>query len=235
MKTAIIILPSLGLNTAPEGYLSVCAGKVQSKGYTLIHSQRWENYKQIDLVEFVQRMNPCTDALFMFVDYGVSAFMAELITRYYKSGIFSKTIEIETCGGNNLSLTGILKIVSDQTKVPIEAMQGRCRLREIVKARQFYCKYAKDHTSNSLDRIGKLINRDHATTIYSIKSVNEVRELTIEYCALFNFPAPVKKIDPVKVEVMATMPHAPEEKFESSFSHVPARSYLYDKYVPHQI
>jgi hypothetical protein len=241
MKTAIIILPSLNNNVYLPGYLTLCASKVESAGYILLHNTNWDSYKRIDFTEFFKRLNPKIDSYFLFVDFGVTNLMVNLIHRFYQEGIFKKEINIEVARDyDNLSLTGILKIVSDKTKISIESITGRNRKREIVEARQFYCKYARGHTKHSLQQIGNIINKDHATVLHGIRTVNNVRELLVEYCQLFGFKLSEKSIDnpvidtPLKAEIRAMIqPEPPEEKYVNPFSNHSKRSEAFSGYRVH--
>lgn len=71
------------------------------------------------------------------------------------------------------SLYDILTYVSYHSGVPIDVLKSRTRTRDIVILRQYYCAKANELTKNSLGKIGKLINRDHATVIYAIKVVRD--------------------------------------------------------------
>ena len=45
----------------------------------------------------------------------------------------------------------------------------KTRRREVVWLRNIYFYFAKKHTKASLEKIGKLVNRDHATVLHGIK------------------------------------------------------------------
>jgi hypothetical protein len=70
-----------------------------------------------------------------------------------------------------------------------------------------------------------MINKDHSTVLHGVKTVNNVRELLVEYCQLFGFELSEKSINkpiidtPLKVEIRAMIqPEPPEEKFVSPFA-----------------
>jgi hypothetical protein len=88
-----------------------------------------------------------------------------------------------------------LMIVSEVTGVPVKAMMSKSRKREIVMARQFFCKRARSFREIrrgkafpifSFDLIGLYINRDHATVIHSIDVVNTIVEVSAYYDYYFN-------------------------------------------------
>ena len=93
--------------------------------------------------------------------------------------------EDETFNATDITLESIINKVSSRTHIPIEQMKSTSRLREIVEARMFYSLLAKRLTTNSLSKIGKLINRDHATILHGIKQVQEVKELKDKFSELF--------------------------------------------------
>jgi len=82
-------------------------------------------------------------------------------------------------------LEAILKEVSDVTGISICDLNSRSRIREIAEARQFYFKRARVLTTAGSGMIGSLVGRDHATVLYGIKVVDNVREVRIKYKKLF--------------------------------------------------
>ncbi len=76
------------------------------------------------------------------------------------------------------SLT-IKKIVSDHFGVPIEQMESKTRVNEIVVARQFAMALIKENTHLSLKAIGGLFGkRDHSTVIHALECVVNMKEET---------------------------------------------------------
>lgn len=69
----------------------------------------------------------------------------------------------------------IIHQVSGILKVSEEDLKGFCRNRKFVEARQISMYFIKMLCDLSLTKIGLLIGRrDHATVIYSIKTVNDI-------------------------------------------------------------
>lgn len=71
-------------------------------------------------------------------------------------------------------------------QVPIK---GKSRRDDIVKVRQMYCYLANEYSKETYQKIGNVINREHATVIFSINKIrmqkevyrsitNEINELT---------------------------------------------------------
>jgi len=63
----------------------------------------------------------------------------------------------------------IMQIVSEMCNVTVDEMLSRTRIREVVDARQLYCFIMREKFGFPLSKIGRSINRDHATAIHSIK------------------------------------------------------------------
>lgn len=188
MKTAIILFGDN--HNEPESFLPVCAEKVSSDGYVLLHTSVWRDYKHIDKREFLRMISPVVDAIYLFIDFGVSDLMKEVVeSNYYKNHTgshFFKELRIEI--GIDLrskTINSILKEVAEVTEIPIEVLKMKTRKREIVEARQFYFKRAKMFTKRSLASIGALVGKDHATVLHGIKTVNNIIEVKEKYEELF--------------------------------------------------
>lgn len=111
-----------------------------------------------------------------------------LVYTYYK--VYHKVVRIE------IGLYDILKDVSSKSGIPIAVLkgemlwEGKKRKREVVEARQFYFTRARDKTKCSLERIGLLVGKDHATVLHGIKTVNNA--LLREYEIFFGAKIPDK-------------------------------------------
>lgn len=242
MKTAVIIIPSLNKDIFPLGYLSICANKVSSMGYTLLHSQDYNEYKSIELRDFIDRINPVINAFFFFVDFGVNDLMTELILKG------DKEINIEiTEDPSRINLEGLLFVVSKKSDIPIEALKRKTRKREIVESRQIYFKAAKQMTKSSLSAIGRLVRLDHSTVIHGIKVVNNVKELSERYYEYFGGPKPqslirkeqkslitlIAKPEPIPEPVAEIKPEKTIDKepvYISPFENIPAELHEYKSY-----
>ena len=71
----------------------------------------------------------------------------------------------------------ILKIVSQESKIPLSNLEEKNRKREIVQARQLAMFMGKKYTNASLNDIGKAIaGKDHATVLHAIKVIKGIME-----------------------------------------------------------
>jgi len=75
----------------------------------------------------------------------------------------------------------IALIVARHFNVWHEAMRHKTRRRDITKARQISMYLLKKHTTKSAVQIGEMFNRDHATVLHAIKTVQKDMETNIVY------------------------------------------------------
>ena len=64
-------------------------------------------------------------------------------------------------------LNTVLYMVCTYYQVEPNDVKGKDRARYLVTVRQIYCHLARTYTRSTFKRIGSIINRDHATVIYS--------------------------------------------------------------------
>lgn len=82
-------------------------------------------------------------------------------------GTFKKFIPL-----GKLTKEEILKVICRELEMDFDEVKNRkTRLREFVYVRQLYSYFCKKYTNYSLTKIGKFINKDHATIIHSIKQI----------------------------------------------------------------
>ena len=72
----------------------------------------------------------------------------------------------------------IFKAIRKEMKVSKEEMMSKRRDRKLVEARQMFCLLARRHTTESSVEIGNAINRDHATVLYSISTMDSLIKFT---------------------------------------------------------
>ncbi|MEZ4911100.1 MAG: chromosomal replication initiator protein DnaA [Saprospiraceae bacterium] len=76
-----------------------------------------------------------------------------------------------------LSLDKIKKLVAKHFDVPVEKLQEKTRLRNVVVARQLSMYLAKNFTNSSLKVIGDSFGgRDHSTVIHSLRAVQDLMD-----------------------------------------------------------
>jgi len=72
----------------------------------------------------------------------------------------------------------IFKAIRKEMKVNKEEIISKKRDRKLVEARQMFCLLARKHTIESSVDIGNAINRDHATVLYSISTMDNLIKYT---------------------------------------------------------
>lgn len=68
-----------------------------------------------------------------------------------------------------MKLETILSIVEKTTS---KNLRTKSRTRSLVESRAIYYKLAREYTSSSLAKIAKVVSRDHATALHSIRNVD---------------------------------------------------------------
>jgi len=158
-------------------------------GYTVIHSSYWKEYSEINKEDFVKKVYASVDALFLFVDFGISHAMLNIVEACYHREAetrFDKELIIDIAlYGRSAGLGSILIEVASVMQVSIELLKSKTRERDIAVARQIYFKRAKLFTKASLSKIGAMVNRDHATVIHGINVVDECPTVRDRYEELF--------------------------------------------------
>ena len=76
-----------------------------------------------------------------------------------------------------VSVENIKALVATHFNIPVEKLQSKTRLREIVEARQLSMYLAKNYTKDSLKSIGASFGgRDHSTVLHSLKIVRDMMD-----------------------------------------------------------
>ena len=71
----------------------------------------------------------------------------------------------------NLNLDFILKKVCSHYSIDKSFVIGKSRISNVVLARQMYCYISRHFSKKSYSEIGALININHSSVIYSIKTI----------------------------------------------------------------
>jgi hypothetical protein len=83
------------------------------------------------------------------------------------------TIEkLEELFKKDTALESVLRKVAQVSDMSMGALKLKTRKREIVEARQAYMILARLTTDHSLNDIGKLVNKNHATVIHAFKNAH---------------------------------------------------------------
>lgn len=82
----------------------------------------------------------------------------------------------------------LIKVICNVNEVDFEQLTKRFtyRKREFVECRQMYFYFKKRMSNLSLEKIGSFFNKDHATVLHSVKSVNNLIDTDANYRARVN-------------------------------------------------
>ncbi|PYE52798.1 chromosomal replication initiator protein DnaA [Deinococcus yavapaiensis] len=72
-----------------------------------------------------------------------------------------------------IEMSDVLRAVAEHYGVPIEALKGAGRIREVVVPRQIAMYLIRSMTSHSLPEIGMFFGRDHSTVLHATQKVGE--------------------------------------------------------------
>ena len=136
--------------------------------------------------EFIDKMFPYVDAVFLVVNFGMDQCMFRIIDRaisnkeiYYRRIIESETKEMF------FTPEFILRDVCSRANISIEAISTKSRKREIVDTRYVYYRRCRELTRASFKEIGKLVLRDHATVMHGTGEAESTRAVIDLYNRLY--------------------------------------------------
>ncbi len=75
----------------------------------------------------------------------------------------------------------ILNIISEEQSISVDSIISRVRHREVVGGRQLFCYIMREKFGFSYTKIGRLIERNHATIMHSNKSHKDNYQCDREY------------------------------------------------------
>lgn len=92
-----------------------------------------------------------------------------------KTLISFKRFRMERTVGDRSKITVILKAIKVNLEITYDELSSDNRVRRIKEARQIYCALAREITTLSYAEIGKKINRDHSTVMYSCRVMKDAK------------------------------------------------------------
>ncbi len=75
----------------------------------------------------------------------------------------------------------ILNIISEEQSISVDSIISRVRHREVVGGRQLFCYIMREKFGFSYTKIGRLIERNHATIMHSNKSHKDNYQFDRDY------------------------------------------------------
>jgi len=86
----------------------------------------------------------------------------------------------------------IISYICDKEDTHIGTLRSKSRLAELVRVRKYFCYFTRKYTDLNFREIGSIINRDHATVMHSIASVEgfimydeKIRDKISKYDTIF--------------------------------------------------
>jgi hypothetical protein len=100
--------------------------------------------------------------------------LMEKFAGQFKTGTFRDT--------QKHKLLQILDQVCDFFELPVADVISKSRKRDLADARAVYCRHAKEnHPGYTWDKIGSVINKDHASVISAYKRAFALKEIDTKY------------------------------------------------------
>lgn len=78
---------------------------------------------------------------------------------------------------NKFKVEQVLNFVSEYYGISIKEITGKIRTQEIVRSRQMFLYLSYEHTGATLELIADVVNKDHATVLYSFNKIRVQKEI----------------------------------------------------------
>ena len=113
-----------------------------------------------------------------------------------KSSLMGKAVDLRlaheildaVCGDRQaISVDRILQLICQYFKVSLEALQSNSRKKGVVYPRNLAMYLCRKYTDETLETIGRAINRSHATVIYAVEAINREMERKGGVCNQVDF------------------------------------------------
>lgn len=171
MKTALLLIPGTNDRISRFAYLQLCIEKTLAEEFMPFAPGMYEHYSVINISEFIDKVLPFTDAVFLFIDFGIDKTMFDVVDRSVSAKIelrYRRAIPLDTTRIYR-TLSQILSEVSRKVDISLELLQSKSRKQDIVDARFVYFRRAREINKASLEKIGLLVGKDHASVLHGIR------------------------------------------------------------------
>jgi len=185
MKPAFVQIPDTGTAVNRSRYLRDCMKYVVSQGHFPLSRDAYDTYLSMDQEKFTSQMLGFCKTAYLFIDFGITKDMTATAKIAAKQDIPVYFVKISENYPKEYetSLADILQEVSEKTKIPIEDLKSSTRKREVVDARDIYYRRAREVCGKmySLAKIGREVNKDHATVLWGYREACETKEIADQY------------------------------------------------------
>lgn len=176
--TALILIPKTDVSVNRREYIGGCITEAMKQGYApLICYDFIYQILGIELQKYFDRILPSADIVLLFQDFSKGDLLARYVHRQQKDIPIKRMMIPNPQQYNITTLPAILKYVSENTGIPVEDMMKKTRKREIVDARFVYFRRAKEITGESLAKIGRQVDKDHASVLHGIHQASEIKQV----------------------------------------------------------
>lgn len=100
----------------------------------------------------------------------------DLATNSYYKPFINKLLTEKNIKQSVVNPEIYFNLISEKLGVSKDLLKSKSRKREIVEARQLFFALLKRDSTYSLASIGKLLNRDHATVLHSLRAVRDLND-----------------------------------------------------------
>jgi hypothetical protein len=186
MDPVLLLIPSTENWVNRRKYLAMCIDLVTEEGFIPLTPALYEK-TSVNQDKFIQSSLKYVSIVYLFVNFGIDAPMFRVIDESsFKAEIRYRRIaetKIDQLYSDPLSILQEVCSITGYTK---EQLQSKTRKREIVDLRKVYFRRCREITKATLEKIGELVNRDHATVMYGINEAMSTAEIIKLYDKVFN-------------------------------------------------
>jgi hypothetical protein len=187
MKTALLLIPETNGTVERYEYLQMCIEKVTAEGFMPFTASVYENYQCINQDEFIDKVLPLVDIVYLFVDFGIDKRMFDVIDRSVsvKMELRYRRVSFIQMKRAHKTPFQVLLEVAKKSGYTIDELQSKSRKREIVDLRFVYFRRAKESSNASLAVIGAQVGKDHASVLHGLKEAHKTKAVVDLYYHLY--------------------------------------------------
>lgn len=98
---------------------------------------------------------------------------------------YLKTVDTEVyklCLNHDKHIENICRLIFNYFDVPLEKIKVKSRKAQLIRAKQFTAYFLRREVRRiTLSEIGSIFNLDHSTALHSIRKINDLSEVDLEY------------------------------------------------------
>ena len=236
---AILLIPDMEFGIRMKDYYKICRDKIIEEGYVIINPLSYYAHKEVVNFEYLKSVKDCINAIFVFIDFAPNNFILKVENEF--SGLIKeRKIEEEYLDYIQAGTDGILINAIDRAKdyfkitISLQDLIGNSRKRELVQTRQFIMKKIKESTELPLSAVGLILNRDHSTVVYAIKTIDNTYGMIDEYHKFWGEILKIKSHNQPNLSIIAELEMRKRNyTFQSPAIDITPKSHDYSGYREH--